>query len=132
MAEPLSPEVRALFEGKNFVHLAVNRRDGTILSAVLWVHTDGDHLIVNSAEGRAWPAALRREGRATLSIHNAANPYEFASVTASLADDTHKDADQVIDALAKKYMDADSYPFRQPGEQRITFRLTPERVSYRG
>ena len=41
-------------------------------------------------------------------------------------------ADDTIDALAKKYMDVDSHPFRQPGEQRITFNLTPERVSYRG
>ena len=132
MAETLSPEVRALFEGKNFAHLSVNRKDGTILSAVLWVHTDGDDLVVNSAEGRAWPAALRREGGATLSIHNAETPYEFAAVTAKLTGDTHEGADDTIDALAKKYMDVDSYPFRQPGEQRITFNLTPERVSYRG
>jgi hypothetical protein len=46
--------------------------------------------------------------------------------------DTHEDGDAVIDALAKKYMDADSYPFRKDGEQRVTFRLTPETVVHKG
>jgi len=133
MAESMNSSVRALFEAKNFAHLSVTRRDGTIQTAVLWVHTDDDgNLIVNSAEGRAWPVNLRREGRATVSIHNAENPYEFASVAASLTGDTHEGADAVIDALAKKYMDADSYPFRQEGEQRITFTLTPQRVTHYG
>ena len=33
-----------------------------------------------------------------------------------------------IDRLAKKYMGVDKYPFLQPGEQRITFRIEPERI----
>lgn len=37
-------------------------------------------------------------------------------------------ADDVIDGLAKKYLDADSYPFRTADEQRITVRVTPEQV----
>jgi hypothetical protein len=32
--------------------------------------------------------------------------------------------------LAKKYIDADEYPFLGPGEQRIKFVLAPERVHY--
>ena len=39
-------------------------------------------------------------------------------------------ADDHIDRLAKKYLDADSYPFRQEGEQRITYRVTPTLVRY--
>ena len=33
-------------------------------------------------------------------------------------------------ALAKKYLDEDSYPFRQEGEERVRFVLRPERVRY--
>jgi hypothetical protein len=51
-------------------------------------------------------------------------------VTGRLAEDTHEGADEQIDFLAKKYLDADSYPFRQPGEQRVKFVLRPERVHY--
>ena len=58
------------------------------------------------------------------------NPYEWVSVTGRLVEDTHDGADAQIDALAKKYLDADEYPYRQPGEQRIRFALQPERVHY--
>jgi len=36
------------------------------------------------------------------------------------------DAGAVIDGLAKKYLDADSYPFRQPGEVRVTVVIQPD------
>jgi hypothetical protein len=36
------------------------------------------------------------------------------------------DAGTVIDGLAKKYLDADSYPFRQPGEVRVTVVIQPD------
>lgn len=31
-----------------------------------------------------------------------------------------------IDALAKKYLDADTYPFRQPDEERVIVRVNLE------
>jgi len=118
-----------LLRAKNMAHLAVPRRDGTIHAAVVWADVDDEgRIVVNSAEGRLWPKLLRNAGSATITVHNAENPYEYAGVLARLAVDSHDDADAVIDALAKKYLDADSYPFRVEGEQRITFRLEPERT----
>ena len=43
---------------------------------------------------------------------------------------THDGADEDIDALAKRYLDADSYPFRQPGEQRVIVKIEPEKVNH--
>jgi hypothetical protein len=45
---------------------------------------------------------------------------------------TEVGADAHIDALAKKYLDQDRYPYRQPGEVRVTYRIRPERVSTMG
>ena len=39
-------------------------------------------------------------------------------------------ADAHIDALAKKYLDADSYPMRVAGEQRVTYLVTPTLVRH--
>jgi PPOX class probable F420-dependent enzyme len=129
----LDGTAKELLKDKNFAHLAVPRSDGTIQTAVIWVDAEDDgRIVVNSAEGRAWPRNLRRAGRATISVHNREDPYEYVSIVAGLDEDTHEDADAVIDALAKKYMDADSYPFRKDGEQRVTFRLVPEKVTVRG
>lgn len=133
MANKLEGRAREIAEGKNFAHLAVPRKDGTIQSVVIWADVDDQgRLTVNSSEGRGWPANLRRAGQATVSIANSENPYEFVSVTGKVVEDTHEGADDHIDALAKKYMDADSYPFRQEGEQRIKFVLEPERVALQG
>jgi PPOX class probable F420-dependent enzyme len=132
MAATLEGPARDIVADKNYAHLAVPRKDGSILSVVIWAHVDDDgNIIINSAEGRAWPKALRRVGQATLSWANAANPYEFVSVTAKLVGDTHDGADAGIDALAKKYMDLDVYPNHSDDETRVQFTLQPERVTHR-
>lgn len=129
----LTDPVTTLLKDKNFAHLAVPRADGTIQTAVVWVDADDEgRIVVNSAEGRDWPRNLRRAGRATISVHNQENPYEFVSIVAAIDEDTNDGADAVIDGLAKKYMDLDAYPYRQDDEVRVTFRLTPEKVTHRG
>jgi PPOX class probable F420-dependent enzyme len=133
MPDTLDGRAKQLVQDKNFAHVSVPRADGTIQTVVVWADADDEgRIVLNSAEGRAWPRNLRRAGKATVSVANAENPYEYVSITGTLAADTHEDGDAVIDALAKKYMDADSYPFRKDGEQRVTFRLTPDTVVHKG
>jgi PPOX class probable F420-dependent enzyme len=128
----LDGDARAIVADKNYAHLAVPREDGSILSVVIWSDVDADgNIVVNSAEGRAWPRLLRRAGRATLSWANGSNPYEFVSVTAKLVGDTHEGADAGIDALAKKYMGVDTYPGHNDAETRVKMTLAPERVTHR-
>ena len=129
----LEGRARDLLKDRNFAHVSIIRPDGTVQSVVVWADVDDDdRIVLNSAEGRVWPKNLRRAGHATVSVANADNPYEFVAVTGRLVEDTHDGADDVIDALAKKYLDADSYPFRREGEQRVTFLLEPERISHHG
>jgi PPOX class probable F420-dependent enzyme len=133
VASKLEGRAREIAADKNFAHLSVPRKDGTIQSVVIWADVDDQgRLTVNSAEGRGWPANLRRAGQATVSIANAENPYEFVSLTGKVVEDTHEGADEHIDALAKKYMGVDSYPYRRDDEQRVKFALEPERVGVHG
>lgn len=132
MAEQLEGRVKEIFtEGKNYAHVSIPRPDGTVQSVITWAHADDEgNVTLNSAEGRAWPANLRKAGTATVTLMADGNPYEYVAVTGRLTEDTHEGADEDIDFLAKKYIDADSYPFRKEGEQRILFKLRPERVNY--
>ena len=127
---PLDAPVRALLEAKNFAHVATIKKDGTPYVIPVWVHTDGDDVIVNSAEGRVWPKHLERDPRTTVTVLNMENPYEYATINGRVAKRSHDDADEVIDSLAKKYLGLDEYPYRQPGEQRVTIRITPESVHH--
>jgi PPOX class probable F420-dependent enzyme len=109
----------------------VPRQDGTIQTVVVWCDLDDDdRVVLNSAEGRAWPANLRRAGRATVTMMNMDNPLEYVSLVGRLEEDTNDGADDVIDALSRKY-DGRDYD-HDPDQQRVTFRLTPERVTHRG
>ncbi len=118
-------------EGKNYAHVAIPTEDGSVQTVIVWAHADEDgNVTLNSAEGRAWPANLRKAKKATVTLMADGNPYEWVSIRGELIDDTHEGADEDIDMLAKKYVDADTYPYRQEGEQRVKFTLRPERVTY--
>ncbi|HEX2015093.1 MAG TPA: PPOX class F420-dependent oxidoreductase [Solirubrobacteraceae bacterium] len=132
MAISLDERDRALLEDKNFCHVATVREDGSPHVAPVWVDVEGSQIVLNSAEGRAWPRHLERDPRVTLTVQNLDNPYEYLSVRGRVADRTHEGADEHIDRMAKKYLDQDSYPWRQPGEQRVIIKIEPEHVYHNG
>ena len=117
-----------LLKGKNFCTVATLRADGTVQSAPVWVDVKDGLAVLNTAEGRAWPRNLERDPHVTLTVQNMENPYEYTEIRGTVAERTHEGAEEHIDALAKKYLDADSYPYRQPGEQRVIIRVAPEHV----
>jgi PPOX class probable F420-dependent enzyme len=132
MADKLEGRVQELLEAPNFVAVATLDEDGTPDVKVVWGDVEDGKVVINSAEGRKWPANLRRDPRVTVTVVNHENPYEYATIRGRLAEDTHEGADANIDKLAKKYLGKDEYPFRQPGEQRVMFRIEPERVKLHG
>jgi hypothetical protein len=84
--------------------------------------------VLNTAEGRVWPRNLERDPRVTLTVQNMENPYEYLTIRGHVAERTREGADEHIAALAKKYLDRDTYPGRRPGEQRLIIRVEPEYV----
>ncbi|HEV2943951.1 MAG TPA: PPOX class F420-dependent oxidoreductase [Solirubrobacteraceae bacterium] len=132
MITTIDGRAEELLKAKNFAHIATLRPDGSVQTAPVWVDVQDGRPVVNSAEGRAWPRNLERDPRVTLTVQNMENPYEYLEVRGRVAERTHDGADEHIDSLAKKYMDKDSYPFRQPGEQRVIIRIDPEHAKVWG
>jgi len=130
MSATLEGPAVELLKGKNFANVATLRADGSTQVSPVWVDVQDGKPVVNSAEGRAWPRNLERDPRVTLAVQNLENPYEYVEIRGTVAERTHDGADEHIDALAKKYLGVDSYPARQPGEQRVIIRLEPEHVYY--
>jgi PPOX class probable F420-dependent enzyme len=123
------PKVRTLLTERHHAVITTRGDDGSMHSAVVWVDVRDGQVAVNSAVGRTWPTNLERDPQVTVLVMNEANPYEYVEIRGT-ASGTTEGADDHIDRLAKKYLDADSYPFRQEGEQRITYRVTPTLVRY--
>ena len=130
MASLDDPGVRALLDKPNHAVVTTLASDGSPHSTVVWVDVQDSKLALNSAVGRAWPSNLERDPRISVLVYDQGNPYEYVEVRGT-ATSTLDGADAHIDRLAQKYMDADSYPFRTPDEQRITYLVEPERVNHR-
>lgn len=129
MAVALSEAVRKLLEGPNFAHLGTLMPDGSPQVTVVWVNLRGEHILINTAEGRQKPRNIRRDDRVALSVVNQENPYQTVAIRGRVVELAHDGADEHIDELSKKYLGQNSYPFRQPGEQRILVRIEPQYVT---
>jgi PPOX class probable F420-dependent enzyme len=123
------PGVRELLEQPNYAVISTSNADGSIHSAVVWVDLEDGAVLVNSAVGRIWPTNLERDPRATVLVFEASNPYDYVEIRGDAAGTTDG-ADDHIDRLAKKYIGQDTYPYRQPDEQRIKYVITPGRVRH--
>jgi PPOX class probable F420-dependent enzyme len=131
MAELEGRPLEIVKEGQNYAIVAIPLEDGSVQSVIVWGHADDDgNLTLNSAEGRAWPANLRKAGRATVTMMADGNPYEWVSIRGKLIGDTQDGADDDINMLAKKYIGEDEYPWKGPDEVRVKFTLEPEKVTY--
>ena len=120
-----------LFEEPYYAVAATLRADGSPQQTVVWVDYDGENVIFNTAEGRAKPKNIRRNPMVGVHVTHPEDPYKWVSVSGP-AELTHEGADDHIDKMAKKYMGADSYPFRQEGEQRVIVKVRPEHISSSG
>nr|BFE79942.1 hypothetical protein GCM10020093_025430 [Planobispora longispora] len=124
--EKLTDDARKLLQRPVHGWAATVRPDGSLHSTVVWVDVDGDDVIFNTAVGRAKERHLRANPQVSVSVLDPEDAFHLVSVS-GVARLELEGADRVIDGLAKKYLGVDTYPYRQPGEQRITVRVTPKR-----
>lgn len=132
MAVEIPAGFRDLLEKPAFAHLATLMRDGSPQVTPVWVDVHGGYVRVNSAKGRLKDKNMRRDGRVALSIQDPQNAYRYLEIRGKVVEITEAGADAHIDALAKKYLGADTYPFRQAGEQRVIYKIEPHGFSTMG
>jgi PPOX class probable F420-dependent enzyme len=132
MAASIPEQYKDLFQKKAFASLATLMPDGRPQVTPVWVDLDGSHIRINSAKGRVKDKNMRRNKNVALSIFDPDNPYRHLAVQGEVVDITEQGADAHIDALAKKYLGKDKYPFRRPGEARVIYKIRPEKVSTMG
>jgi PPOX class probable F420-dependent enzyme len=132
MADVIPEKYLDIFQKKSFAHLATLNADGTPQVTPVWVDYDGKHILVNSARGRRKDKNIEHNSAVALSMQDPDNPYRYLEVRGRVEEITEEGADQHIDKMAKKYMGVDTYPYRQPGEVRVLYKIKPERTSKMG
>jgi hypothetical protein len=92
---------------------------------MVWRFGDGDDVLFNSAEGRKKPQHLRRDPRiGSVQDGNDARASAVCPGKARL----RETADDHIDMLAKRFVNAEKYPCCQPGEKRLIVRISVDRI----
>jgi len=132
MSEVIPQNYLDLFQKKAFANLAPLMPDGRPQVTPVWCDFDGTHVIVNSAKGRRKDRNMRRDPRVALSIMDPDNPYRYLEIRGRVVEITEQGADGHINKMAKKYLSLDQYPYRQPGEVRVMYRIEPEHTSSAG
>jgi PPOX class probable F420-dependent enzyme len=132
MPQVIPEKYRDLFQKRAFASLGTLMPDGSPQVTPVWVDFDGQHVIFNSAKGRQKDRNVRRDPRVAMAIIDPDNPYRYMEIRGRVAEITEHGADAHIDKMAKKYLDVDTYPYRQPGEVRVMYKIKPEHTTTMG
>jgi PPOX class probable F420-dependent enzyme len=120
----LPDDVRVLFEGPNYAHVATVMPNGAPHSVPVWIGVEGDRLAFFTQPASRKARNLEHDGRVAISITDRENPYRMAQVRGRVAGMLEGDtALEVIDRLARRYT---GKPF--PMRSGIVFLIEPERV----
>ena len=128
----LKEQQKKFLEDNPYVGIVTTLRDdGSPHSTVVWVDVEDGKPSFNTATGRAKPAHLEHDPRASLLVVDPNDAYRWVAVSGH-ARVTEEGADDQIDKLAKKYIGKDKYPWRKPTEQRLKVLIEPEKVDASG
>ncbi|MGY4680783.1 PPOX class F420-dependent oxidoreductase [Micromonospora aurantiaca (nom. illeg.)] len=127
----LSEEDLALLGEPQLAHVATIEADGTPHVTPVWVDTDGEHIVFNTAKGRQKYLNMSRNPVIAVSVADKADDFRTLWIKGTVEFVT-EGADEHIDRMAKKYLGQDTYPWRRPGEERVIVRVTPTEKLGRG
>ncbi|MEP6643403.1 MAG: PPOX class F420-dependent oxidoreductase [Acidobacteriaceae bacterium] len=132
MSEAIPEKYRDLFSKRAFANLGTLMPDGRPQVTPVWVDVDGDQVIFNSAKGRQKDRNVRRDPRVAISIVDPENPYRYLEIRGRVVEITEQGAQEHIDKMAKKYLGVDKYPYGQPGEVRVLYKVQAEHTTMMG
>ena len=123
----LPDSVKKIVQDKAYGHVITFSADGKPQVTMVWADVDGDEVVFNTAEGRLKPKNLSRDPRVIVSVQDRNDPQSYM-VFHGKATITDAGADAHIDKLAKRFLNADKYPFRRAGEKRLVVRVKVDRI----
>ena len=121
-----------LEQKKAFANLATVMPYGSPQVTPVWFDYKDGVVRVNSAKGRVKSRNMQQGAAVALSILDPDNPYRYIQIRGRVARVVEEGASAHIDALSKKYLGQDKYPYAQPGEVRVLFEIEPTSTQVMG
>jgi len=135
----LTEPIVKFFRGKNFGFLGTVNKDGSPQVTPTWIdliekeeNEDGHEeiILINTAMDRLKQKNVSRDPRVSISIVDEDNPYSMVTIKGRVVEQTTEGADEHIDKLAKRYLNAETYPAHSPSVKRIILKVKPEKIFY--
>ena len=124
----IDDKVIKLFSAKNLVFIATVMKDGSPQLSPVWANYDDGFILVNTAEGRVKHKNILRDPRVAVSVTSNDNPLDMTTIRGTVIEIIPDYQYHHADKLTQQYLGRSNYPFKQPDEKRIIFKIKPEKV----
>jgi len=121
-----------LLDKRTFWHIATTGPDGELQSSPVWGGWDGEHFVFSLTTSRQKYRNLQANPSIAVSGTDPDNPYRYLEIRGRVIRVDDDSSNTFIDSMAKKYMDADAYPFHQPGDERVVMVVEPTHTTQMG
>ena len=108
--------------------LATLMPDGSPQLTRTWVDTDGEHVVINTAQGHQKVRNVERDPRVAVSVADVTSPSRYYEIRGQVVNVTTEGAADHIEALAQRYLGA-PYPWYGGREQvRVVVTIRADKV----
>jgi PPOX class probable F420-dependent enzyme len=115
-------------EKKAFVYLATLMKDGSPQVTPVWFDTEGDHIRINTADGRIKDKNMSSRPQVALVIADPDNAYRYLQIRGKVVERTLDGAEEHIDTLNMKYHGNPHYANHRPDKPRVIYKILPVKV----
>jgi PPOX class probable F420-dependent enzyme len=114
----LKPQTRA------YLFLATAMPDGSPQLTPVWFDNDGEHILINTNEGRVKDRNMKERSKVAVVIQDPSDPFRYLGMRGKVVSYTREGGDEHIDMLSRRYT-GKPWNYR-PEQQRIIFKIRPD------
>jgi len=111
-------------ETKAYLFLATIMPDGSPQNTPVWFDHDGDHILINTNEGRVKDRNMKERPKVAMVIQDPKDSYRYLQIRGEVVGFTREGADEHIDMLSHRYR-SKPWDYR-PEQKRIIFKIRPD------
>ena len=110
-------------ETKAYLFLATIMPDGSPQVTPIWFNSDGEHILINTNEGRVKDKNMKARPKVAMVIQDPSTPYRYLQIRGEVVEYVREGADDHINQLSLKY---DNTPWTYcEGQKRIIYKIKP-------
>lgn len=126
---PVPDDLAYLLQSGIPAHVTLAKADGTLVSHVMWIDFDGQHVLTSSPTGSYKSRAFRRRPQVAISVSDPADPWRRLSISGRVTAIHDDDGLAFTNRLSQRYTGG---PYPRPGPREV-FVITPDQVrAFRG